>query len=122
MFLIKIRVKGYLNNITDKNKEKFDTFAIKNKNKITYMDKNTSYKIETKDNLIILIRDNKEFMHKFIFDIDNITKSEYYIKELNTNIEVEIMTTEIKITEEQIKIKYKIIDNNNEYIFFLDLE
>ena len=78
--------------------------------------------IETKDNLIILIRDNKEFMHKFIFDIDNITKSEYYIKELNTNIEVEIMTTEIKITEEQIKIKYKIIDNNNEYIFFLDLE
>ena len=122
MFNIRIKIKGYLENTNEKTKEIIDTNAIKNKNKITYLNNNTSHKIEFDDNKIILIRDNQEFSHKFIFDIDNITKSEYYIKELNTSIEVFVRTIELHKTEKQIKIIYEIIDDNNKYIYSLDLE
>ena len=122
VFYIKIKVKGYLENTTEKTKETFDTHAIKNKNKITYINDNTSYKIEINDNKIIMIRDNEDFSHKFTFDIDNITKSEYYIKELNTSIDVSIKTIELHQTSKQIKIVYEIIDNENKYIYILDME
>ena len=122
VFYIKIRVKGYLKNITENTEEIIETNAIKNKNKITYKNNETSYKIETSNNKLIMIRDNQEFSHKFIFDIDNITKSEYYIKELNTSIDVKIKTIELYQTNKQIKIIYEIIENKNKYIYILDLE
>ena len=122
VFFIKIKVKGHLENITEKTKDIIDTFAIKNKNKISYFDNDTSYKITILDNQIILIRDNKEFSHKFIFDIDNITKSEYYIKELNTSIDILIKTTKLIKTDNQIQIDYEIIDSNNKYSYILDME
>ena len=120
--IIRIRVKGYIKNITENTKEIIDTYAIKNKNKINYINEETTYKIETKENKIIIIRDNQKFSHKLIFDIDNVTKSEYYIKELNTSIDVMIKTIKIHQTDKQIKIEYEIIDNKDKYIYVLDLE
>ena len=120
--IIRIKVKGYIKNITENTKEIIDTYAIKNKNKINYINEETTYKIETKENKIIIIRDNQKFSHKLIFDIDNVTKSEYYIKELNTSIDVMIKTIKIHQTDKQIKIEYEIIDNKDKYIYVLDLE
>ena len=37
VFFIKIKVKGYLQNITENTKENIDTFGIKNKNIICYI-------------------------------------------------------------------------------------
>ena len=122
VFIIKIKVKGYLENISEKTKEIIDTHAIKNKNKITYSNKETSYKLEFVDNKIILIRDNKDFSHKFIFDIDNITESEYYIKELNTSIDVLIRTKNLIYNDKKIKIDYEIIDSQLNYSYVLDME
>ncbi len=122
VLFIKIKVKGYLKNITENTKEIISTNAIKNKNKLTYIDNETSHIIEIKDKKIILIRENQEFIHKFIFDIDNITKSEYYIKEFNTSIDVSIKTTKISQTPNRISIDYEIIDNKNKYIYILDME
>ena len=122
VLFIKIKVKGYLKNIAEDTKELIETNAIKNKNKITYINNDTSYKIELRDNIIILIRENNDFSHKFIFDIDNTTKSEYYIKELNTNIDVLIKTTKLRYTDKKIEIAYEIIDSENKYIYILDME
>ena len=122
VLFIKIEVKGYLKNIAEDTKELIETNAIKNKNKITYINNDTSYKIELRDNIIILIRENNDFSHKFIFDIDNTTKSEYYIKELNTNIDVLIKTTKLRYTDKKIEIAYEIIDSENKYIYILDME
>ena len=66
------------------------------------------------DKKLILIRDNEKFTHKFIFDIDKITKSEYYIKELNTSIDILIKTTNLIYNDKELKIDYEIIDSNNE--------
>ncbi len=122
MFFIRLKVKGNLKNISENTEDLIETFAIKNKNKITYHFNDTTYKITIIDNQLILIRENDEFTHKFIFDIDNITKSEYYIKELRTDIEMSIKTNKLIIDDKKIIIEYIIIDNDNKYSYTLDME
>ena len=123
VFFIKIKVKGSLKNNTEKTTEIIDTHAIKNKNKIDYINNETKYKIDiSNDRKIILIRDNEKFTHKFIFDIDKITESEYYIKELNVSIYVKVKTNRIICTENKLKIDYEIIDNNSKCTYILNME
>ena len=122
VFNIRIKIKGYIENKTEKSKEKIDTYAIKNKDKLSYKHNDTTYKINILDKKLILIRDNEKFTHKFIFDIDKITKSEYYIKELNTSIDILIKTTNLIYNDKELKIDYEIIDSNNEYSYILDME
>ncbi len=122
VFYIKIRIKNTLKNYNEKTENLIETFAIKNKNKISYYNNNTTYKLLLSEKKIILIRETNEFIHKFVFELDNITKSEYYIKELNTNIDILIKTTNLNISENRIEINYEIIDNNNQYSYVLDME
>ncbi len=122
VFYIKIRIKNTLKNYNEKTENLIETFAIKNKNKISYYNNNTTYKLLLSEKNIILIRETNEFIHKFVFELDNITKSEYYIKELNTNIDILIKTTNLNISENRIEINYEIIDNNNQYSYVLDME
>ena len=122
MFYIKIKIKGNLTNITDNTTDLIDTYAIKNNNKISYYKDNIKYKIIVMNKQVILIREQEEFIHKFIFDIDNITKSEYYIKELRTTLDLPIKTTKLIISEKRILIEYEVIDNNNNYSYILDME
>ena len=122
VFYIKIKVKGNLKNITEKKDNFFDTYAIKNKNKINFIHMDTSYKISLLDKEILLIRDNKEFTHKFLFNVDKITQSEYYIKELSTSITVMVKTTKIVQNKKNILIEYEILDSNDKYSYTLDME
>ena len=122
VFYIKIRIKNTLKNYNEKTENLIETFAIKNKNKISYYNNNTTYKLLLSEKKIILIRETNEFIHKFVFELDNITKSEYYIKELNTSIDISIKTTKLNISENRIEIDYEIIDNNNQYSYVLDME
>ena len=122
VLFIKIKLKGYLENKSNEEKERIEVYAIKNKDKISYMVNNTAYKISKHENKLYLIRDNSEFTHKFIFDIDNITKSEYYIKELNTSIDVLIRTKNLIYNDKKIKIDYEIIDSQLNYSYVLDME
>ena len=111
-----------MKNITENKDNIIDTYAIKNKNKISYLDDNTSYKITIIDKEIMLIRDNEEFTHKFMFNIDKITQSDYYIKDLNTSIKVKVKTNKIIQNEKKIMIEYEIIDSNDKYSYTLDME
>ena len=118
---IRIRIKNIIANKTDKTRILIESFAIKNKNKITYRYEDTSYNIILGEE-IFLIRETKDYIHKFIFKLDNITKSEYYIKELNTSIDVMIKTTKLTKKDSKIEIDYEIIDTNTKYSFILDME
>ena len=122
VFYIKVRIKNTLKNYNEKKEDLIETFAIKNKEKISYHDDNTIYKLLISNKKTLLIRETEEFIHKFVFDLDNITKSEYYIKELNTSIDISIKTTKLNISENRIEIDYEIIDNNNQYSYILDME
>ena len=121
VFFIKIKVKGYLKNITENTIEKIDTSAIKNKNKISYIIDNTKYRLDLLTEKIILKRESNEFIHSMVFKENKETKTEYYIKTLNTSLDIKILTTKINITDNKIEINYKIIDSNSEYIYLIEM-
>ena len=121
VFFIKIKVKGYLENIEEKNKISFNTFAIKNKNTITYINDETKITINVQNNKLIMTRDNQEFSHQSIFELNKEYETEYYIKELNSSIFIPIRTTNIKITDNIIEIHYTNISSNEEFIYVIEM-
>lgn len=122
VFFIKVKVKATIKNITDKTEEKIDTFGTKNKNKITYHNGDTKIKLEIHKDNLILVRENKNFIHTFDFKINKETNSEYYIKEYNTSIDINVLTTKLVISDNRIILAYIIKDSSDEYNYILDME
>ena len=122
VFFIKIKVKSSLENMTEKKTEKIETFAIRNKNKIKFYHNETKIDISIDNDKLTLIRENDNFIHKFEFKLNKETKSEYYIKEYSSSIEVNILTTNLLIKDKRIEINYIIKDSNDEYYYILDME
>ena len=120
VFIIKIKVKGYLENITENQKDLIDTNAIQNSNIISYVLENTKYKIITEKNKITILRENEEFSHGMIFEENKTNKSEYYLKKENYSLEFNILTTKLNINKNKIDITYKIIESENIYNYVLE--
>ena len=121
MLFIKIKVKGYLKNITEATKENIDTYGIKNNNIISYIIDNTKYKLILEDSKITLLRENNEFSHGMIFEENKTHSSEYYLKESNYSLEFNIETTKLIYNENKIDITYKIIESENIYNYVLEV-
>ena len=121
VFCIKIKVKGYLQNLTENTSEEIDTFGIKNKNKLVYVLSSTKYKMDILKDKILLTRENDEFIHGMIFELNKCTETNYYIKSLNASISIKILTKKISISDDKIEINYQTIDNQNEYIYIIEM-
>ena len=119
--VIKVKIKGFLKNITEENQEIIDTFGIKKSNNINYINDNAKYKIQIEENKLILQRENNEFSHEMIFEKNQIHKSEYFLKELHHSLEFNIETINIKLTENKIDIIYKIKETENVYNYVIEL-
>ena len=121
VFSIRIRIKGYLENITENTKEIIDVIGIKNKETIKYLNNDTSYKIIINNHKITMIRENKNFIHKFIFEEEKEHETNYYIKEYNTELNINIITNNLNVSENKIEITYKIIDSNEKYKYLIEM-
>ena len=121
VFIIKIKVKGYLENKANDEKLLIDTFGIRNKKNLSYKQEDVIYKIKIFDNKIILIRENSDFINTFIFEKNKNTKSEYYLKKYATNIDIELRTQELFIDDEKIEIRYIIKDTSEEYHYIIEM-
>lgn len=118
----KISINGYLNNITENKKEIFHLTGIKNKNMITYIQDSTKFKIKIiNSNKVILVRDNPEIIHTFIFHNHKTTSSTYTIKENILNLEINIKVLSLEVSENKIKINYIIPDTNTNYEYLLEM-
>ncbi len=100
--------------------EYIDTNAIKNKNKISYVVDGIKHKLELLDNKIIIERENDIFSNKLEFISNEETKSEYYIKEYNSQIDINIITKKITIAK-IVRIEYIIKDREEEYIYEIEM-
>lgn len=118
---IKIKVKGYLRDIDEGTITNIDTFGIKNKNKITYNEETVTNTILQEDNKLILIRENNEFKNILIFDLNKETISEYLLKENDLTIELNIKTNLVEIEDNYIKVRYLVIDSDNEYEYSIEM-
>ena len=118
---IKIRIKGFLKDIDEGTITNIDTFGIKNKNKITYNEETVTNTILQEEDKLILIRENDEFKNILIFDINKETISEYLLKENDLTIELNIKTNLVEIEDNYIKVRYLVIDSDNEYEYSIEM-
>ena len=120
MVFIRIKVKGYLKNITENEILEFEEKGIKNKNKITFSsdDVKTSVKIDDED--VILVRDGDDFVNTFVFNKSN-SSCNYFLKEDNYDVDIDVKTNVIDISDNIVYIKYMVIDSNCEYEYKLEM-
>ena len=121
MFNIKIKVKGYLKNLTENTEEIINTKALKNSNIISYITDNIKYKLIVDKNKVTLIRESNEYSHGMIFEENIQHKTDYYIKATNYSLEFNIVTTKLIIDKNKIDITYKIIESENIYNYVLEM-
>ena len=107
--------------MTDNTEEIIDTYAIKNKNNINYINDNIKHKITIENNKIILFRDSDNFSHKLVFELDKEYLSEYYIKSMQTSLDIKIKTIFLNSYQNKIAITYKIIDSDIIYKYLLEM-
>ena len=117
----KIKIKGYLKNITNNEKTEFSTTAIKDKNKYKYIINNEKYILNIIDNKIILNRNNDEAESTMYFEKNKKIPCLYTLKTNNITIEIDILTNDIKIDNNNIKILYTIIDSNIIYEYNIEM-
>lgn len=118
---IKIRIKGFLKDIDEGTITNIDAFGIKNKNKITYNEETVANTVLQEDDKLILIRENDEFKNILIFDLNKETISEYLLKENDLTIELNIKTNLVEIDDNYIKVRYLVIDSDNEYEYNIEM-
>ena len=121
MFNIRIKVKGYLKNLTEKDEININTIAIKNSNIISYVIDNIKYKLILEKEKISLQRENNEFSHIMIFMQNKTIPSEYYLKESKYSLEFNVLTTKLIITDNKLEITYKIEESENTYNYVLEM-
>lgn len=121
MKCIKIRIKGYLKNINDNNKLEINTFGIKQKNVISFVDNNIKHKIILKNDLITLTRENSEFINIIKFAKEKQYISEYTLKENNITIDLNIRTIDLKISDNFLLIKYVVIESDEIFEYKIEL-
>lgn len=119
--IIKVKIKGFLLNKSDQTKILFDTSGINSKNQITYQEDGIKYKLTLSNEKVILTRESSEFNHGMVFSLNQTTKTSYYLKELNSSIDVSLLTTNLVLTDNLITIQYTIIDTNTEYLFKIEM-
>lgn len=117
---IRIKIKGYLKNNTENQIFTFEEKGIKNKNKITYSSDNVKHTIKVSDSEIILIREGEDFINTFIFNKKR-SKSNYFLKENNCDVDLEIITTSLDITPSSIFIEYEVLDSGCKYEYKIEM-
>jgi len=119
--VIKVKIKGFLNNLTEQQEEQIDIIGIKKSNTISYINNNIKHKLIIEEKKLILQRENEEFSHEIIFVKNKIEKTEYYLKELHHSLEFNIETISINISDNKIDVTYKIIETENIYNYLIEL-
>lgn len=118
---MKIRIKGYVKDLSENKVTNIDTIGIKNKNKIIYKEEDNKHTIKINNNEIIYIRDGLEFSNLLHFKLDKITESEYLLKEQDYTISIPIKTMLLNIEENKFKVIYQVIDSEDEYEFNIEM-
>lgn len=118
--IIRIKIKGYLKNITDNEIFEFEEKGIRNKNKITFNNSNIKYSIKCDNNEIILIRDGDDFINTFLFNKKN-SNSNYFLKGNGYDMDMEVITSNMEISDELIYIEYEIISTSCKYEFKIEM-
>ena len=77
-------------------------------------------KMNLKNNQIILKRESDDFLNTFIFDKKK-SRSNYLLKEVNSDVDIEIITLDIDVNEDNVYIRYKVLDTDCDYEYKIEM-
>ena len=118
----KIKISGMLKNITDNEINEFTATAIKQKDKYKFIVNDEKYILTIiTPNKIIMNRNNDEIEQTMYFEKNKTISSIYTLKENNITINIDVLTNEIELTKNSIKILYTIIDSNISYEYNIEM-
>ena len=116
-----INITSVLKNLTEKSIIKEETIAKKEKNKITYKTKEFNYTLKiVSPKQLILNRKNADINCTMYFNLNKTTSSDYTINN-EYNLEINIKTTLLEITENKIKIQYTVIEAETNYEYQIEM-
>lgn len=118
--IIRVRINGFIKNITENDSLFFNEKGIYTKNKVSFMNDGIKYVIKYADNGIFMIRENDDFINSFIFNKKSST-STYTLKDNNFTIDMDIVVKEMIVNEKLIDIKYLICDTECEYEYRIEM-
>ena len=116
---IRVKIKGYLKNNNDKEIINFDEKGIRNKDKITFSSIDTKYIVKYDDSKVYLTREGNDYINTFVFNKKKSTCT-YLLKEQGFNIDIDIKVIDIDINDNNVYVKYVVIDSNIEYEFKIE--
>lgn len=122
MTIIRKKIKGYINNITENIIENYEEYAIVTKNKITYNSLGIKHTVYIKDKEVILVRENNDFRNILNFKLNKSILSEYMIKKEDLILEINIKTLLLEVNTNYILIRYLVKDSNIVYEYKLVME
>ena len=118
---MKTNIKVFIQNNEEKLSFKYPAIYIKNKNIIKYQEKDkTNVTLDTKNN--ILIRENNNIYMEYIFKKNKISNNKLIIKDLNKELKLKLKTHEIINKDKLYKVKYEIIENNENFVYEVVME
>ncbi len=115
------KVKTTLTNISENKILTNEYSATIKKNKITYHNDINKETIYIKDKKIILSIETPEHHHTINFEKGKTIPSSYYAKPLDMYLNIDILTKELTIEKDYIKIEYELPDNNNKFIYEIEM-
>ena len=122
MIKTKIQIKGYIYNKSEKTKTNIEEKGIKIKNKITYYEDDIKTNIIINKEELIIKRENNEFLNLIKLNIEKETDIIYYLKDQDLSINLPTRTKYIKLEDNIIEVKYKMLDSNSEYIYRIEIK
>lgn len=110
-----------MKNISENEITNFEYRGIRNKNKITYVDDDSvKFSIKIGDNEIIVIRDGNGFINTFVFNV-NRSNCNYFVKDNNYDVDIDVDTIYMEVSDNIIYIKYLIVDSGCVYEYKLEM-
>lgn len=88
------------------------TYGIRNENLITYKDNNVFVNILLSNDSVFIKRECDEFILKLTFKENSKCFGSYFIKDINSNLEVFSKTKKLLIENNKIYIEYELYINN----------
>ncbi len=118
--IIRVKVKGYLKNITENENLFFDERGISKKNKVSFISDSIKYSIKYSNSEVVMIREGNDFINTFVFNKKK-SISTYTLKSNNYTIDMDVNVNEIDINENNIYIKYVINDTECIYEYMIEM-
>lgn len=118
--IIRVKIKGFLKNVTEDCIMDFDENGIRNKHSISFKKDDVKYNIKLLNNAIIMVRETDDYINSFVFKKKNAT-SNYLLKDNNYSLDVNIDVQELNINDNYFYVRYVIMDTSCTYDFKIEM-